>query len=1247
MKKNNILLTILGILLLSACATFEPKINKDYPQDSLRYPSEKELEQRFFLIGDAGYSQPGGSSSGLQAFKSLLDSVETKDSYTIFLGDNIYPAGMPSEGDPMRKQSEYRIDAQIDALEGYDGKILFIPGNHDWYVEGVKGVKEQAKYIKGRTKQKDIWEPTPGCGLTIRDVTDELTMIIIDSQWYLEDWDNDPLINDNCPEIKTREALFSEVETELKKSQNKNVIIALHHPMYTNGVHGGNYHFNRHLYPSQKKIPMPVLGSLAMLIRTTGGVSIQDAQNERYKSFRDRLQTIAKDYKRVMYISGHEHNLQYILHDGLHQLISGSGSKSSYASLRNDGVFAYPGQGFAVYDVFKDKSSWVRFYGSENNKPKLLFQTPVFEKEKEFKMDSIPDPFNLPQEVEVSIYPQEDTDKSDVYKSLWGDHYRSLYGKKIKAEVALLDTLYGGLEVMRAGGGHQTKSIRVRDSLGREYNIRALKKSAVQFLQTVAFKDKSVERKFQNTLAEDAVEDFYTASHPYAFMAIPKLAGAANIYHTNPKIIYLPKQKALGKYNEEYGNDIYMIVERPEEHWLDAEFFGKPNHDIESTDGLFDRLRRDEKYSLDEAAYIRARIFDMLVGDWDRHNDQWRWAEFETENGEHYFKPIPRDRDQVFSNFDGAFFATLKGLTGFAKQFGEYGEDIDDVSWFNTAAIGLDRSLIQNQGRETWIEEAKYIRDHITDEVIDKAFEDLPIEVQQDESTVEIKKLLKARRKNIVDIAERYYKVLAKLSIVTGTDKDDFIDITRLDDGKTNIKIFRNIKGERKYLVSDKTYDKKYTKELWVYGLDDDDVFTVKGEEYPSNIYIRLIGGQNNDIYKIENAKKLKIYDYKSKPNTFDEAGDAKVRLSDNYEQNIFNKDKKIYSDGVILPGIGYNPDDGVKLGVQGIYTTYGFKRDPFTSRHRLRAGYYFATGGYDINYDARFARIVGKYSLGVGAWFTSPNYAQNFFGLGNTTSNPNRDENKNFDFNRVKLSRIGAEVGLVRESPFGSFFSYKASFESVEVEETGDRFIDEYYIEQVNQPEKFERQYFFGLDGTYRYESYDDRLNPTNGMRFELSIGAKMNTKETENKYAYLKPSIEFYNAMIRSRKLVLRTQLISHINFGDDYEFYQSATLGGNNGLRGYRRERFTGESALSTSADLRYSLGEFKTTFLPFEFGIFGGGDVGRVWLDGEHSERWHNDIGGGIWINSAEAVNGTFNLFTGEDGVRFSFGFGFRF
>uniref|UniRef100_UPI00321709B1 BamA/TamA family outer membrane protein n=1 Tax=Mesonia mobilis TaxID=369791 RepID=UPI00321709B1 len=309
----------------------------------------------------------------------------------------------------------------------------------------------------------------------------------------------------------------------------------------------------------------------------------------------------------------------------------------------------------------------------------------------------------------------------------------------------------------------------------------------------------------------------------------------------------------------------------------------------------------------------------------------------------------------------------------------------------------------------------------------------------------------------------------------------------------------------------------------------------------------------------------------------------------------------------------------------------------------RLRAGYYFATNGFDIHYNARFARIVGKYSLSAGGWFTSPNFAQNFFGLGNGTRNANRDDDEDFDFNRVKISKIGAQVGLVRQSPFGSYFGYHISYESVEVEETGGRFVDQYF----DDPEVFNRQYFVGVDGTYRYESYDDVLNPTNGMRFQLSLGGKMNTRKTENMYAYIKPSIEFYNSISRNRRWVLHTALNSHVNIGDDFEFYQGANLGGNSGLRGYRNERFIGESSLATSADIRYTLGEFKTTFLPFEFGIFGGGDVGRVWLDGEDREQWHNDFGGGIWVNSAEAVNGTFNLFAGEDGLRFSFGFGFRF
>src|SRR5690606_29780169 len=96
--------------------------------------------------------------------------------------------------------------------------------------------------------------------------------------------------------------------------------------------------------------------------------------NERYKSLVKRLETIAKDSERLIFVAGHEHSLQYIIQDNVKQIVSGSGSKASYATLSNNGLFAYPGQGFGVLDVFEDGSSWISFYGNENNRAKLLYQ---------------------------------------------------------------------------------------------------------------------------------------------------------------------------------------------------------------------------------------------------------------------------------------------------------------------------------------------------------------------------------------------------------------------------------------------------------------------------------------------------------------------------------------------------------------------------------------------------------------------------------------------------------------------------------------------------------------------------------------------------------------------------------------------------------------------------------------------------------------------------------------------------------
>jgi hypothetical protein len=1251
MNKYNIVLTLATALLITGCASYLPKYAEGEKTENFNFPTNKEILKTFFFIGDAGYSPPGGTSTGLLALKAHLDSVDTKNDMIVFLGDNIYPDGMPPDNESVERiRSEYRIDGQLDALENFDGEILFIPGNHEWYNEGIKGLEREAEYIKSQllkemdsTQVENLWAPTPGCGLEIRELGEDIVLFIVDSQWFLEDWDDHPTINDDCEEIKTREAMLLEIENEIGDYPGKTKIFLMHHPIYTNGVHGGQFTLYRHLYPSPDFIPLPILGSLATLLRTTGGVSIQDLQNERYQNMAQQIAVLSREQERLLFVGGHEHSLQYIVHDSLHQVVAGSGSKSSYAVLSEDGKFAFPGQGFVRYDVFKDGSSWVSYYGGETKNPELLYQTEVFPsyEVKEYDVSKLPEKF--PKTYTASVYESEEGKKED-YKSIFGDFYRKLYYIPIEARTADLDTLYGGLKIKREGGGHQTVSLKAEDSLGREWDIRRLEKSAVQFLQSTLYKRTEVANRLENTVADRIIKDFYTAAHPYIFMVIPTLSEAAGVYHTNPQIFYLPKQPALGNYNRNYGGALYMIEESPDDSWLVSDAWGNPNEDIENTAGVYSRLRRDEKYSIKEDAFIRARIFDMLIGDWDRHQDQWAWAEHETEEG-NYFVPIPSDRDQAFTNFDGAFFATLRGLSGVAKQFSTYGPTIENVKWFNNAGLSLDRNLIQNSGREEWIEQAKYIQEHITDEVIEEAFTHLPPETQG-EISQEVMEKLKGRRDNIVDIVERYYEYMAHLAIVTATDKDDYIEVERLPDGKTRVKVSRIKDGEVADKISELTYDGEITEELWIYGLDDDDVFEVYGEG-DNLIDIKIIGGQNNDIYEIKNGEDVNIYDHKSKPNTLKTIDKkAEVELSDNYEQNLFNKDKRIFNSNVILPTIGYNPDDGFLVKIQDIYTINEFKRNPFTSRHRFGFGYYFATNGFDFSYDAQFAGVIKNYNLAIGANYTSPNYTRNFFGFGNETPNPEDEFSK--DYNRVRISRIGVEAGFVNSTPFGSYFGYKASFQTVQVEDTSNRILTEEIVADGDSP-FYERKYFAGLDVTYRYDSYDDVLNPTRGMDFDVSLGGKMNVNEVENTYAYFKPSIAFYNALTKNRKFVLKTMVQSHLNIGGGYEFYQAATAGGDTGFRGYREQRFSGQNSFVAGADIRYSFPKFTTAFLPFQIGIFAGGDVGRVWIDRDaiDSDKWHNDYGGGIWINSAEAVNGTFQLFNGEDGLRFSFVFGVRF
>ncbi|MBT8260828.1 MAG: metallophosphoesterase, partial [Bacteroidia bacterium] len=292
MRINQYLTLFSFIFLFNACATYKPQY-KDVNRLQ-NFPIDKEIEHSFYIIGDAGNSEMGQVSLALQGFEKELKNA-SKNSTAIFLGDNIYEVGLEDKNHPNRKLSEHRLDAQINTVSDYKGQTIFVPGNHDWY-SGVKGVKRQEKYVE-KALGKNTFLPENGCPIEKVNISDDVILLILDSQWYITNWNKHPTINDDC-EIKTRDLFFDEFESQIKKARGKTTLITVHNPLFTNGSHGGQYSFKSHMKP------LPILGTLKNLLRKTGGVANVDDQNKIYREFKERLITLSQEHNKVIFVSG-------------------------------------------------------------------------------------------------------------------------------------------------------------------------------------------------------------------------------------------------------------------------------------------------------------------------------------------------------------------------------------------------------------------------------------------------------------------------------------------------------------------------------------------------------------------------------------------------------------------------------------------------------------------------------------------------------------------------------------------------------------------------------------------------------------------------------------------------------------------------------------------------------------------------------------------------------------------------------
>src|SRR5215217_4603050 len=238
---------------------------------------------------------------------------------------------------------------------------------------------------------------------------------------------------------------------------------------------------------------------------------------------------------------------------------------------------------------------------------------------------------SVPDSITVAVEPAYDK-VSGLHRTIFGESYRKLWATPVKMRVFQLSKEKGGLKILQRGGGFQTKSLRLEDATGQEWVLRTIQK----------YPERVLPATLRKTIAATIVQDQISAEHPFSALIVPPLAAALNVPHANPEVVYIPDDPAFGEHRADFANQVFLFEEREP---LDAK---KTDNTLKTQD----KLQEDNDNTVDQKTVLRARLLDMLLGDWDRHEDQWRWERTKGANGTVY-EPVPRDRDQVFYSTSG------------------------------------------------------------------------------------------------------------------------------------------------------------------------------------------------------------------------------------------------------------------------------------------------------------------------------------------------------------------------------------------------------------------------------------------------------------------------------------------------------------------------------------------------------------------------------------------------------------------
>lgn len=467
----------------------------------------------------------------------------------------------------------------------------------------------------------------------------------------------------------------------------------------------------------------------------------------------------------------------------------------------------------------------------------------------------------------------------------------------------------------------------------------------------------------------------------------------------------------------------------------------------------------------------------------------------------------------------------------------------------------------------------------------------------------------------MVEWAIKYYAFISKEVQITGSNKDELLNVQRND--VTSVNLYnKNAAGDSAFYT--RSFDPNETKELRLFGIAGNDAYHITGNS--SNIKTRVIGGKDPDSIISQSNGKVCVYDDKTGNYI---SANTRLHLSNDTSIHKFDYAWYRYNKAGIKPIIFYNYYDRIYGGLNYGRTVYKWRKDPYYYKQLFEVHYSFSEHAFS------FTHTVVAPKLFLGLDFTLlANYDLirwiRFWGLGNDTKFDPKDRN----YFTTRSRQWIIQPGVSKQYGNNSFY-FSPFIQGIQILKDTDRFISKTFI---TDPADYRWKTFAGAELDYRYIKLNDSIVPTKGFMFSADVLGGQNIKESNTNYFKIAGSLQWYLPLTKRLSYVFRTGAATVTG---NPEFYQYNSIGGGPNLRGFKRDRFWGKTTFWNMHDIRF-IAPVKTYFYNGKAGIIAFFDNGRVWMPGEHSNTWHIDGGAGITLAPFNKISADITYGRSSDG-----------